>query len=67
MDFHPQQRHLDPARTEAGRHRRCRSDILWIDNAGNVAIWFMNGAPISSTAGLGNVGTNWAVQAQNAE
>jgi hypothetical protein len=28
------------------------SDILWIDNTGNVAVWFMNGATISSSAGL---------------
>jgi len=43
------------------------SDILWIDGSGNVAIWFMNGATIASTAALGNVGTSWQVQAQNAE
>jgi len=43
------------------------SDILWIDGTGNVAIWFMNGAAIASTASLGNVGTTWTVQAQNAD
>jgi len=43
------------------------SDILWIDGTGNVAIWFMNGATIASTSSLGNVGTTWTVQAQNAE
>jgi hypothetical protein len=44
-----------------------KSDILWIDNSGNVAIWFMNGPTISSTAGYGNVGTSWLVQSLNAE
>jgi hypothetical protein len=44
-----------------------KSDILWIDNTGNVAIWFMNGATIASTAGYGNVGAIWFVQTLNAE
>jgi FG-GAP-like repeat len=44
-----------------------KTDILWQDNTGNVAIWFMNGVTIASTAGLGNVGTSWSVQALNAE
>jgi len=43
------------------------SDILWIDGSGDLAIWFMNGGAVSSTASLGSVGTTWAVQAQNAE
>jgi len=43
------------------------SAILWIDGTGNVAIWFMTGANIASTIGLGNVGTSWTVQAHNAE
>jgi len=43
------------------------SDILWTDTSGDLAIWFMNGATISSTAGLGNVGTSWLVQTLNAE
>jgi len=43
------------------------SDILWVDGTGNVAIWFMNAATIASTASLGNVGTSWQVQVQNAE
>jgi hypothetical protein len=36
-------------------------------SSGNVAAWFMTGATIASTAGYGNVGTNWTVQALNAE
>jgi hypothetical protein len=43
------------------------SDLLWTDSSGNVAIWFMRGAAIASTAGLGNVGTSWTVQSANAE
>jgi hypothetical protein len=43
------------------------SDILWIDGSGDVAVWFMNGATISSTAGYGSVGTTWVVQSLNAE
>ena len=43
------------------------SDILWTDASGNIAIWFMNGATIASTAALGNVGTTWTVQSLNAE
>jgi hypothetical protein len=42
------------------------SDILWVDNTGNVAIWFMNGPQIASTAGYGVV-TGLAVQSANAE
>jgi hypothetical protein len=40
-----------------------RSDILWRDNAGNMAIWEMNGGAIfnENTAGLGNVPTAWSI------
>ena len=44
-----------------------KSDILWSDTSGNLTLWFMNGATISSNAGLGNVGTTWTVQSLNAE
>jgi hypothetical protein len=40
---------------------------MWLMSSGNVAIWFMNAAAIASSLSLGNVGTTWAVQAQNAE
>ncbi len=43
------------------------SDLLWKDGSGNLAIWFLNGSSVSSTASLGNVGTSWAVLSQNAE
>ena len=44
-----------------------KSDILWKDGTGNLAIWFINGSSVASTASLGNVGTSWAVLSQNAE
>jgi hypothetical protein len=44
-----------------------KSDILWHDNSGNTAIWFMNGLQIGSTAGLGNMPTSWTIQGKNAD
>jgi hypothetical protein len=32
-----------------------KSDIVWRDTSGNVAMWLMNGATLSSGAGIGNV------------
>ena len=48
------------------------SDILWQDNQGNIAIWFLtscgNVACVSSSAGAGNVPLgSWALQALNVE
>jgi hypothetical protein len=43
------------------------SDLLWRDTSGNTAMWFMNGTIVSSTAGVGNIPTNWTVQSVNAE
>jgi hypothetical protein len=43
------------------------SDILFVDNAGNVGAWFMNGTSILSTTTYGNVGTSWTVQSLNAD
>jgi hypothetical protein len=44
-----------------------KSDILWVDNTGNVGIWFMNGTSISSVILYGNIGTNWAAQSLGAD
>jgi hypothetical protein len=44
-----------------------KSDILWRDGSGNIALWFMNGTQIASTAGVGNAPGAWTVQAVNAE
>jgi hypothetical protein len=40
-----------------------RSDILWRDTSGNVAIWEMNGTTIlnQATSFVGNVAGNWSV------
>jgi hypothetical protein len=43
------------------------ADILWMDNLGNVATWFMNGTTVSSTTVYGNVGKTWTVQSLNSE
>ena len=41
------------------------TDLLWRDNLGNTAIWLMNAFTIASTAGIGNIPTNWTVQSVN--
>src|SRR5229473_1678208 len=40
-----------------------KSDILWRDTSGNVAIWEMNGTTVlnPNTAGVGNVTTNFKI------
>jgi hypothetical protein len=43
------------------------SDIMWQDNAGNLAVWYLKAGQMSSSAGLGNIGTNWTVQSANSE
>ena len=44
-----------------------KADILWIDNTGNVAAWFMNGTSVSAFVNYGNIGTTWAIQSLNSE
>jgi ribosomal protein S7 len=34
--------------------------------SGNLAVWFMNGGQVISSAGLGNVGPSWSVQSLSA-
>ena len=43
-----------------------KSDILWEDGNANLAVWYMNGAQVVSTAGLGNV-AGWTVLSSNSE
>jgi hypothetical protein len=43
------------------------SDILWTDASGELAIWFMFGSNVVSTASLGNLGTGWKIQTLNAD
>ena len=41
-----------------------KSDILWRDTGGNVAIWEMNTAQVSSSVFVGNVPTTWSIVGQ---
>ena len=38
-----------------------KSDILWRDTSGNVAIWFMSGVQIVQSAGVETVPTAWTI------
>jgi hypothetical protein len=40
------------------------SDVLWRNTSGQLALWFMNGAAISSATGAGTVTTDWTVVGQ---
>jgi hypothetical protein len=42
-----------------------KSDILWRDTSGNLAMWLMNGTTITSGVGLGNVPNNWTIMGQH--
>jgi hypothetical protein len=44
-----------------------KSDILWRDTSGNIAMWFMSGGQVTSSAGLGQVSTIWTIQSTNAD
>jgi hypothetical protein len=35
--------------------------VMWRDTSGNTAIWFMNGATVMSSVGVGNIPTIWSV------
>ncbi len=44
-----------------------KTDILWQDTSGNVAMWFMNGAKVRQYVGVGNVPTVWSIQGASAD
>ena len=44
-----------------------KADILFIDTAGDVGAWFMNGKAIAATTVYGNIGTTWTVQSLNSQ
>ena len=44
-----------------------KTDILWIDNKGDIAIWFIDDAQTLTSASLGTIGTNWSVQSLGAD
>jgi hypothetical protein len=41
-----------------------KSDILWRDTSGDVAMWMMNGMRVLQSAVLANVSTNWSIAGQ---
>jgi hypothetical protein len=40
------------------------SGIAWRDSAGDTAIWLMNGATVTSSAGIGTLPTTWSIVGQ---
>jgi hypothetical protein len=40
------------------------SDIAWRDAGGDLALWLMNGATVSSSGGIGTVPTTWSLVGQ---
>ena len=44
-----------------------KSDILWRDTSGNLAMWLMNRATVTSSTNVANVPATWAIQAAGAE
>lgn len=45
-----------------------KTDIRWHDNtSGTVAIWFMNGLQVASTAVVATVRSDWTIQGLNAD
>ena len=45
----------------------CKSDILWRNTNGDVAIWLMDGLQALSQVDIGNVPIAWTVQGANAD
>jgi FG-GAP-like repeat len=41
-----------------------KSDIAWRDSSGDLAVWLMNGAAVSSSPGVGSVPTVWSIVGQ---
>jgi hypothetical protein len=41
-----------------------KSDIAWRDTGGDTAVWLMNGAKVTQSAGLGVVPTGWSIVGQ---
>ncbi len=42
-----------------------RSDIAWRDSSGDVGMWLMNGAQVTTSAALGTVATTWSIVGQH--
>jgi FG-GAP-like repeat len=41
-----------------------KSDIVWRDGGGNIALWLMNGTAVSSSAVVGTVPSAWSIAGQ---
>jgi hypothetical protein len=41
-----------------------RSDIVWRDGSGHIALWLMNGAAVSSATAVATMPSTWAIAAQ---
>jgi hypothetical protein len=41
--------------------------LVWRDNSGDKSIWYMNGTALAVTGVVGNVATNWTIQALHAD
>jgi len=41
-----------------------KSDVLWRDSGGDLAMWFMSGNQIAASSVIGSVATNWSVVGQ---
>ena len=42
----------------------CKSDILWRNTNGGIAMWLMNGATVTSSLGIGSLTTDWTIVGQ---
>ena len=42
-----------------------KSDVLWRNDNGSVAMWLMNGRVIASNPSLGPVGSDWRIPAHD--
>src|SRR5262249_23410231 len=38
-----------------------KTDIVWRDTSGNLAIWLMNGAQVTQAAGVGSAPISWSI------
>ena len=48
-------------------HGDGKSDIVWRDTSGNVAMWLMNGSQIVSASVVANAPTVWSIQGANVD
>jgi hypothetical protein len=44
-----------------------KSDILWHDTSGNIAMWYMNGTAVSQSVRAGSTSLAWTIQGAHAD